>query len=422
MNNLVFIFGILSVALLQATALPGTSSSTDPNNGDLKHLLMKQFAEQDGLYDNFVGEVHRNFDASPVLIDPNQDIQLNPWCAGASKMDLFVQSLCVVKDPRQSVKRLLAALTKLSPEKLVPYVADMLKRWGYIVHKDYQAVLGRKGNFDEDIKDLEEWYSVRSYLMEASGETDRTLDLLQRKSNLQFPKGHFNKDVYPMLNGQFEVNWVNIFEISDLELLRLSPYLLTLKHGELSELRYLFLYVWGVLRKNDMLKGPDSVLGPVVNSYPFYFRTDLNIFGTSVDQLTSVWNRNFHHLKGIMDAPYFLVISLLPGNFEKLDEALGMYKSELEPIAAQAKKEIAILLYSLAQHFFPRLQEIVEQVLTRFLDEGDFQQMKYLFFEKRKRETRPVFEHGSVTILSEFVRVLGNEQVEVAMINILPLT
>ncbi|KAJ1659369.1 hypothetical protein IWQ61_001554 [Dispira simplex] len=437
MKNLVFIFGILSVVLLQTTALPGSSSSTDPDNGDLEDLINKNFAEHDGFYDSVVEQVRKDVHASSDLFDPNPPIQLKSWCGDMlngltdkekeSKMDLFVQALCVVNDHDVSVRRLLAAVTKLPPKNLVLYVADMLKRWGYVVHKDYQAVLGQKDCSDEDvqdcsdedIQDLEGWYLVPPYSMKASRETDRTLHQFLHRSNLQFPKGHFSKDVHPMLDERFQVKWVNISKITDLELLRFSPYLLLLKHGESPEMQYFFIYVWGVLRQNDLLKGPGSILEPVVNSYPFYFHTDLDIFGNSVDQLTSVWNMNFDLLRDITSVHFSLAISLLCGKYEKLEKNLELLTRNFGHITNQAKKEIALVLYSMAQHIFTHVQNKVDDVLTKFLDEPDFQQMKDSFPMERERETSQVFERGSVKMLRDSVRV-RNGQVEVAMVDILP--
>ncbi|KAJ1967984.1 hypothetical protein IWQ62_001523 [Dispira parvispora] len=432
MKSLVLTFGIVGVSLLQVATQPSYTFSPESDIKKWEDAIKVQFAETDASYDYFVEYVRQEVDNRPYLFEPSPHVQLEPWCGDVlrhltekekqSKMDLFVQSLCEVgndyDEPSETVWRLLAALSKLSPEKLVPYAADILKQWGYIIHKDYQSMPERKATSDEEIQDMEEWLSIRPYLMEESGETNRTLDESQKKSTLQFPKGHFDRDVHPMTDEQFEVKWVHIQEKPDLELLRLSPYFLMFKHGKFLQLRFLYLYVWGILRQEQLIKGPGSVLEPVAEAYPFYFYTDRNIFGTPVGTFKSVWNLNSHELIGTMSVPFSLAVPLLHNDCEKLMEILRLHTSGSDFTADLAKKDIALLLYSMTQHFFPQAENSVSETLISFLGEPAFKRMKYLFFDEKNRGADDVFEHSYVKRLRNLVQFGENGQLEIAMVDI----
>ncbi|KAJ1649186.1 hypothetical protein IWQ61_009646 [Dispira simplex] len=450
MKNLVLTFGILSVILLQATALPGSPSSFEPGSsesdaGKVIDLNPKTIGPLSVLYNTFQGF----FDTSP-------SIPLESWCGEVLRdlkdkekeigMDLFVTALCEKNSdsgkPSVSINQLLDKLKELPPKKLLPYVEGILKQWGYIIHKDYQAAPGPEVRSEEDIEGPKESSSGQSHVVNGSEETGRNQNVNQGQLGLQFPKGQFNKVVHPMSDNQFQVQWVNIFEASDLDLLRLSPYFLMFKHGKFFDLHLVYKKIWQVLTEY-LLKGPGSVLKPVAKSYPQYFHTDVDSFSSSVDEPKSVWGKSIHYLISIMGspfsravpplepkcvwgknlqylirvmgAPFSLAVPLLREDYDKLKETLRLLMDISQPQSDKDKMNIAYLLYFITQKLNPNVEERVNEVLTGFLGIQQFNVMEA--YIKKKREDRVVFELPLLKILQNLLWVV-DRQVKVAIVDI----
>ncbi|KAJ1653431.1 hypothetical protein IWQ61_006446 [Dispira simplex] len=431
MKNLVLTFGILSVVLLQATALPGPPSSSElsehvgnqdgqPSHAQDLYDLMGLTGDYDQLntdtsdYDLSIPVQSRCVELLDKLTDKQKEIG----------MDLFVIALCEKNSdsdepgkPSESVNRLLAELKKLSPEKLLPYVVGILKQWAYIIHGEYGAVPNREVCPDTLIQALDEWYSGKPNGGKDSRKTHGALDEYQRKSYLQFPNSQFEEIALPMSDDQFKVTWVDIFKTPDWELLQLSPYFLMVKHRKFLQLRHVYQYIWGVLPQ-DLLKGPDSVLEPVKESYPLYFRTDVNIFNAPVQELNSVWAMNFYLLISTMDTFFSLLVPLFHKDYDKLEKTLSLLMDASEPSTDKTKKKNALFLYSMAWAFPESVQDKVDQVLTGFLGEEAVENMIHLLFQKRQHEASQMFKHPSLKMLNDLVRVVNNGQVEVTMVDI----
>ncbi|KAJ1967674.1 hypothetical protein IWQ62_001709 [Dispira parvispora] len=430
MKSVIFTFGIISATLVQAQGTKRYSSTLD----SWEHRLKYDLTGQDSIANYFIETVRNHIEEKRYLLNSNWNIRLKPWCGDVldqltlqekqSKMDLYVKLLCEdgndSDEPGKSVWRVLAAFTDVSPEKLVPYAKPMLNHWGYMMHKNYQAITSRTAPSMEEQYELEQWLSdpdpTESDMDFEEG--DSPLDEYQARSNLYFPKGQFAQVVHPMSDNQFQVQWTRILEIPDIDLLRLSPYLLMLKHGKYLTVRYLYLYIWGALRQVDLIKGPHSVMDPVAKSYPLYFDTGLDMLGNQVDWWESVWNMNYHDLLEITSVSFSLATPILSNDYKMLEKILQVHTNEADRTTDEDKKGIALLLYSMTQQFFPQAQEMVSQTLIGFLGEPAFKRMKYLFFNKKNRGNDQEFKHVLVEMLRDLVRVGEDGQLEIAIVDI----
>ncbi|KAJ1642403.1 hypothetical protein IWQ61_010627 [Dispira simplex] len=428
MKNLVLTFGILSVILLQATALPGSPSSPKPGSSEHGSNQVGQPFLDQHYYETLMGLTSHYDPTNTYTSNYNPSIPLGSCDQLLDQltkeqqeigMDLFVTALCEKNsdsdEPSESVNQLLNKLKELPPKKLLPYVDGILKQWGYIIHKEYGAAPGREVCSDTLIQALDEWYSGKSNAGKGSTKTHGALDQYQRKSYLQFPNSQFKEISLSMSDAQFQIKWVDIFETSDLDLLKWSPYFLMFKYGKFLQLRCVYQFIWGVLPQN-LLKGPGSVLELVEKAYPLYFRTDVNIFNASVERLNSVWAMNFYLLISTMDAFFSLLILLLSKDYEKLGKALSLLTDASQPSPVKAKKKNALFLYSMAQAFPQPIQDEVDKVLTGFLDKQTVESMICLLFQKSQHGASQMFEHPSLKMWNDLVRVVNNGQVEVAIV------
>ncbi|KAJ1649465.1 hypothetical protein IWQ61_009458 [Dispira simplex] len=420
MKNLVLTFGILSVVLLQATALPGSffsrPSSSKGDGDQVGDLSLETTGPLGGLNNEF------HSSAKPSL-----DIPRESWCKEVLDqltdkqkeigMELFVIALCEKNsdsdEPSDSIRLLTAALSELPPKKLLPYVEGILKQWGYIIHKDYQAALGPEVRSEIDIEGPKESSSGQSHIVNDSKETGHNQNVNRGPLGLHYFKDQSN-NVQPMSDNQFEVTWVDIFKASDWELLKLSPYFLLFKHGKLLQLRPVYENIWKVLTKG-LLKGPDSVLEPVAKSYPLYSHSGVDNSGAQVDESNSVWGKNIRYLLTVMDATFSLAVPLLREDYDKLQETLRLLANDVQSQPDKAKMNIAYLLYFITQKLNPNVEERVNEVLTEFLGEGEFNKMKAGIDEQH--EAGLVFELPPLEILQNLLR-LKNGQVEVAIVDI----
>ncbi|KAJ1659820.1 hypothetical protein IWQ61_001158 [Dispira simplex] len=421
MKNLVLTFGILSVVLLQATALPGSPSSPKPGNSDED----SQFKD---LCHNTTEPLRKFVKGFQSLFRPLPSIPRESWCKEVLDqltdeereigMELFVIALCEKNsdsdEPSDSIRLLTAALSELPPKKLLPYVEGILKQWGYIIHKDYQAALGPEVRSEIDIEGPKESSSGQSHTVNDSEETGHNQNVNRGPLGLHYFKDQSN-NVQPMSDNQFEVTWVDIFKASDLDLLRRSPLLLMFKHEKFFDLRRVYLNVWEALPQG-LLKGPGSVLEPVATSYPIYFHSGVDNSGAQVDESNSVWHKNICFLLAAMGAPFSLAVPLLHGDYDRLRKTLGLLKDDAQSQPDKVKKDIAYALYFMTQKLIPNVQDKVNQVLTEFLGEGEFNEMEAGI--KKKGEYTKWFENPLLKIMQNLVRGVDNGKVEVAIVDI----
>ncbi|KAJ1644260.1 hypothetical protein IWQ61_010438 [Dispira simplex] len=332
-------------------------------------------------------------------------------------MDLFVIALFEENNaydkPSGILWLLKSVLSKLPPKKLLPYVEVILKQWGYIIHKDYQAAPGPEVRSDDDIEGLKESSSGQPHVVNGSEETSCNQNVNPGQLGLHFFEGQLN-NVHPMSNGKFKITWVDIFKTSDLELLRWSPYLLMLKHGKFFDMRPVYDIVWEALAEY-LLKGPCSVLEPVAKSYPIYFHSDVDNSSTQLDESRSVWYKNVCRLITVMGPILSLAVPLLHGDYDKFKKTFGQLVDGL-PSSDKAKKHYVSFFYFITQQLIPDLQGNVKEVLSELLDEKEFNELKSFYEIKRSKnqlKSPPDFK-----VLECLVRRVNNGQVEVALVDI----